>query len=543
MKVIACIEANLAENPLGLPSRALADFCGKPVLARVAERILAVGSVQEVVVVTRPDDAARVRQALRDLPVRVHESAQPDVPQRKPLRRARKWSRFGWRGGLHWTTAFDEHGWPKALHEAAVTSQADSIAIVRAEAPLLDPALTDAMVQHHLKYRKTYFFTFAQAPPGLVPEICTIDFLKTMTLTNETPLAVLRYKKEKPEMDRIRAECHFDCGETVRRMTWRLTADSARGLAALRGLWALAADPEKTGAHGWAALAGAHPEVWIGELPPFASVELVRQPAASPVPGRLLPEFMDPDVFTRIAEALAAGDDTCLTLEGWGDPLAHPRVDEIFSTLKTHRPYGVHLVTPGMLLDEKRADLLFAADLDILEIPLNAHTPETYQKLGGVGDFSGVSANLEAFLARRKKQGCVTPYLAVSITKRLETEPEIEAFYETWLDRGAWPVIRPANRYAGQVPDSAPFPTNLARRRPCVKIQNELYLDTAGEILACREDLAARHPLAPPLPDAKTYDAGPLWREGKLADLRTAHRRSAWAAFPLCPACTEWDRF
>ncbi len=537
MKVVGLIEANLAVNPLGLASRALEPLGGKPILRRVAETAINIPSIAQTVVVTRPEDAPAVRKALEGLPVTLHESGEPDVPRRKILRRARKWSRFGWRGGLHWTTAFDEHGWPKALLAAAAAAGADSAAVFRAEAPFVDARLADAIVLHHLKFRKTYYFTFAQAPVGLVPELCTLDFLKTMAITGQTPLEVLRYKKEDPKMDRVRAECHFDAGDAVRRAPWRFTADSGRGLSALRTLWSRCTDPETADAARWIGTASSHPDAWLGKAPPFATVEVVRRPDALPVPpARTMPEWIDPERFSRLCRDLAAEtDDLCLSLEGFGDPLAHPAADRILAALGEVPLYGRHLVTPGTGLSGPLLDRALEADLDIVEVPLGAHSAATWRALGGPGDFDAVRANLDAFLDRRGKRGGETPFLVVSIVKRRETEPEIEPFYDDWLARGAWPVIRPANRYAGQVPDVSPFPTNLAARRPCVKLASELYVDAAGEALACREDLAARHPL-PGEPAA-------AWTGERLSALRAAHARGDWSAFPLCPPCTEWDRF
>lgn len=536
VKVVGLIEANLAENPLGLASRAIEDLGGKPVLRRVVETVLKVPSIARTVVVTRPADGPAVREAVEGLPVDVRESELPDAPRRGILRRARKWARFGWRGGLHWTTAFDEHGWPKALLAAAEAAGADSAALFRAEAPLVDARLAESIVAHHLKFVGTYYFTFAQAPVGLVPEVCTIGFLKTMALTGQTPLEVLRYKKEDPKMDRVRAECHFDCGDTVRRAPFRLAADSGRGLAALRALWAACPDPETADAARWIGTASRHPEAWLGGIPPFASIEAVRSPGAAPVPAaRNLPEWIDPALFERLCRALSAADDACLSIEGFGDPLAHPELPRLLEALSRNRIYGRHLVSPGTHLTERAQDLLFEADLDVLEVPIGAHSAETYRRLAGADGFDRVRGNLRRFLDRRKERGGETPFLLVSIAKRRETEPEVEAFYDDWLAAGAWPVIRPANRYAGQVPDASPFPTNLAARRPCVKIANELYIDTAGEPLVCREDLAARHPLA--------GDPAVAWAGERLSGLRAAHARGDWGAFPLCPDCTEWDRF
>lgn len=536
VKVVGLIEVNLAENPLGLASRALEDLGGRPILRRVVETVLKIPSIARTVVVTRPADGPAVRKAVEGLPVDVHESALPDVPRRAALRRARKWSRFGWRGGLHWTTAFDEHGWPKALLAAAEAAGAGSCALFRAEAPLVDARLTEAIVAHHLKFVGTYYFTFAQAPVGLVPEVCTTGFLKTMAITGQTPLEVLRYKKEDPKMDRVRAECHFDCGDAVRRAPFRLAADSGRGLAALRALWAACPDPETADAERWIGTAARHPEAWLGTVPPFASIGTVRDPAAVPVPSaRPLPERIAPEAFARICRGLATADDVCVSIEGLGDPLAHPGLPRILEALSAHRIYGRHLVSPGTHLTERARELLFEADLDVLEVPIGAHTAETYRLLAGSDAFDRIRANLRAFLESRKERGSETPFLVVSITKRRETEPEVEAFYDDWLAEGAWPVVRPANRYAGQVPDVSPFPTNLAARRPCVKIASELCVGTDGEPLVCREDLAARHPLK--------GEPAAAWTGERLSALRAAHARGDWSAFPLCPDCTEWDRF
>lgn len=527
MRVVACVEADLSANPLGLPSRALDDLGGKPVIRRTVEALLRAGVFDACAVVCRPGERSRLAPALAGLAATVRESGAADVPLRAELRRARKWSLTGWRGGLLWATAFDELGWPAALLEAAREEAADSVAIVRAEAPLLDAALTAEMTRHHLKQRDRYYLTFAQAPVGLLPEICTAGFLQTMAASGQTPREVLRYRSERPEMDKARAECHFDAGDAIRRAPVRLAADTRRGIEGLRALWKAAGDPERLGARGWVDLAASHPEAFLGEAPPFVSVELVRDPAFLPISEGAPTRFLAPDALDRLLAGLSGWDDLRVSLEGFGDPLAHPAFDEVLAVLARRRPFGISLATAGPLLDEARCESLADHRVDIVEAPILPRTSGS----------DAARAGLQRLLDLRKRRADA-PIAVASAVKTLETEPELEAFYDAWLAAGAWPVIRSPNAFAGQAPDRSLLPTSLARRLPCAKLARELYVDAAGQALVCRQDLAAKVPLG----DVRTASLPALWTEGALARLRAAHAKEDWSAFPLCPACQEWDR-
>ncbi|MCA9978760.1 MAG: radical SAM protein, partial [Anaerolineales bacterium] len=88
--------------------------------------------------------------------------------------------------------------------------------------------------------------------------------------------------------------------------------------------------------------------------------------------------LMSDETFDQILHSLdAIGQPMDITFMGIGEPLAHPRTVDMIAQLKAlgHR---VEMVTNGTLLNEKRAEGLIAAGLDVLWVSIDGATPENF---------------------------------------------------------------------------------------------------------------------------------------------------------------------
>ena len=119
--------------------------------------------------------------------------------------------------------------------------------------------------------------------------------------------------------------------------------------------------------------------------------------------------------------------------QGSGEPLLHPEFSHIINHI-TNNGFPVKLTTNGALLNGKRADALFNADLNELHISLDAATPETYGKIRQNGQFERVVENLEHFMSRyqdRKKR----PAFVVSFCNTPQNNIDLKVFCEYWASR------------------------------------------------------------------------------------------------------------
>jgi hypothetical protein len=139
MSAIICLPVDFETNSLGLPSLLAEEIDGASVLYHTVSRLtLAPGCRAVLLFQESPrsaDDVERAREMLGGLDFEIHVSAAADVPNRDFLRRARLFGLDSWRGGLGWTTYYDEDGAPAALAEAAERFNAETVGLITADSP------------------------------------------------------------------------------------------------------------------------------------------------------------------------------------------------------------------------------------------------------------------------------------------------------------------------------------------------------------------------------------------------------------------------
>lgn len=538
MTVAALIECDLRTNGLGLPSRALERIADRPILALTLARLARCAAVDRVAVVARPEDHGAIRQALGGLDVAVLPLEGDDLPRRAVLRRERKWSRSGWRGGPMGACVVDEFGHP-ALLDAAETLGAETIVPVSAEWPWIDPALLEACVRHHQTNTGAFGFTFSQAPPGLLPAVFARECLAKWVADGIFLADIIRYAPDMPRVDPVVHACCFQAPGEVLSCEHRLSADTARGVSLARAVCeALGPDADAAGVCRFAAdhpeaLAGTHPHEVVLEVTTRRPVE----DALRPLPPTPQADLALDDAV-RIIRQIAAGDDTLLTLGGRGDPLAYPQIEALLAAIADARCHGTHLVTYGRGLTESLAETLVRTGVDAVTFLLDAAEPPTYAETKGGADLQAVLDGMARLSAARKAAGSEWPIAVVEFIKTRRTLPELEVFYDGWLRRGAWPVIRGPTDLAGLVEDLAVVSMAPARRTPCRRLFRRLTILADGRVPSCEEDVLCRQPLGNALQEG--IDA--IWRGDPLHRLRRTHEELHFGVYPACRQCREWHR-
>ncbi len=493
-KVIACLWVDLKANGLGLPSRLLDSFAGEVLLLRVIRRALACTAFEKLVILASPQDAQRLRGFALPSRCELMPTEAQDVPQRAWLRKSRKWALDGWRGGIAWSTAFDEEGPPAALWEACQRFQADAVLHLPSHAPFLDPVLNASLVDLHLRRRTSFQFTFAQAPPGLLGTAYHPEFLSTMARGGLTPRNALMVRPGQEGMDPQRTDCHFDAGEKVRNSVYRLSCESPR-------LWrlgeALAAEEKRRGSDLDALAAVEHldanPALWRGTLPREILADL-----GTPTP----------EAWRGWLGGLAAAGDSTVTLGVKGEPLAHPRWKEF---LLPSPAYGLHLRTAGAGLDEAACEALMALPVDV--VTLRPGGEEAVERLASI----------------QRRIGHAAPLLSLEFVLGRETEGELPAWWARWQGKVDWLAVVPGTPPAL---DLAP-----PRRRPCVKLSRLLYAAPDGTVHPCAEEA----PGAPGLGRLDRDAVEALWAGVVLGGLRSAHAAGRWPEKdPPCASCRQW---
>lgn len=118
------------------------------------------------------------------------------------------------------------------------------------------------------------------------------------------------------------------------------------------------------------------------------------------------------EAFERIAAAFALTK--FVHLQGWGEPLLHPRLFDMISRAK-NAGCRVGFTTNGVLLELEISRRLLDCDLDLLALSLAGATRRTHESIRAKSDFAAILNNAGRLLTLR--------------AKRASNKPKVEMFY------------------------------------------------------------------------------------------------------------------
>jgi hypothetical protein len=453
---VVCIDASA--GGLGAPRDLAATIApGVNVFQATVARLLACRSIDGVVVASH--DPVRARALLGPLAsrssVRV-EAIEPTDDRgalaRRAIHAARLWARECWRGGLGGMTVFDEVLDPATLAPLMERLGIDAAVVLGGDWCLLDPALTDSIVERYREQPERHRLVFSQAAPGLGP--CVVDRSMMAELANarHSPISAvfatlggaLGYIPIAPVADPIAGDSCVAVPAAVRDLGRRVIADSPDALVAIREVWQRIAEGSPLSGE---ELASAIASAWSapGASTPWnVRIEL----NASLIP--LLTPGWTPDSLARALGAIASdGPPIALTITG-PEPLRQAELPELIRAARSAGAAGVHVRTPlrfeasGDAASDAVLQRLVASGVDVVSVDLFAETPATYASLAG-GSLDRVRARLDRLISLRRcePRGLPTPWIVPRITRRDAVYAEIEPFYDQWLLRCGAAVIDP----------------------------------------------------------------------------------------------------
>jgi MoaA/NifB/PqqE/SkfB family radical SAM enzyme len=245
--------------------------------------------------------------------------------------------------------------------------------------------------------------------------------------------------------------------------------------------------------------------------------------------------FMDADVFARVARECAAHG-TRMWLHFLGEPLLHRRLVELIALAKAAGVREVGLSTNGVSLHGRLADALLASGLDRLECSIDADDPADYLAMRGRDHFARVTANVRAFLARRRALGAERPVTSIQLMRTPAVEARLGALVDAWRPhlgaRDFVMTIAPAG-FAGTV--DVPHAPAVGRP-PCRWLFTSLMVLQDGTVTMCGADWDARAPLG----NVRDATLAAIWGGAELARRRRAHREGRFGDAPICGGCDDW---
>ena len=128
------------------------------------------------------------------------------------------------------------------------------------------------------------------------------------------------------------------------------------------------------------------------------------------------------------------------------------------------------------------------------------------------------------------------PLVVPRLLKVRETIPEMEPFFDFWIERCGWAVIDGPTDLAGSMEFKGVVDMAPPKRKACRRIWDRMVVREDGRGGACSEDVAGKLSVG----EIKSMGLKEMW--GALQVLRHKHAAGQWAEIDPCKTCREWHR-
>lgn len=462
-KVIAVIPTDVDRSSLGRP-RPLAEplYAGRTLLDLTLSRVARCERVDHAVILTASPDRVRslldASPNLGGLTVEVVEHDAPFGPRHRATASARLTAPHAWRGGIGGLTIYDELLNAGAVAQVLERAHADAALLLGPDWAMVDPELTDAVIERFAESPSKHRLVFTQAAPGLVPCVVARSLATELASATDAWAAsiggILTYLPPAPRHDPITSGHCVAVPDAFRDALARCVPDSAaRRRAIAEAMLDVDGDASSATTLELVGLLGDQYRRYAGPTPRHLVLELCTGRraggrramwiAGADEPAERLP--IDPALAARLVRAQSRGRaDAMLTLGGAGDPLLHPAWREIVMAARAASIACLHVRTDLLVGEDALESLLQPETMpDVISVDLLAHDPRTYQTITGVDAYALARGNLEALLERRAAMahGFGSPWIVPRITRCDAVYEQIEPFYAEWVMRAGACVI------------------------------------------------------------------------------------------------------
>lgn len=253
-------------------------------------------------------------------------------------------------------------------------------------------------------------------------------------------------------------------------------------------------------------------------------------------------EMMEPEVFRKVVDEVA-GYNGIIWLHNLGEPLAHPRFDELIRYVK-RAGLKCGISTNATLLNRARTERIFDSGLDKIVLCMDGITKETYERLREGANFEQVTANIEEFLHRKRELGQRTPQAIVQIIYMRETESQVPEFQHRWKGLADRLLVKRFSTWADQVEGIAglsdpehryePEHSLTDRRHPCAYLWRNVVVTVNGDVIPCCVDYDARMVMG----NVRENTLEEIWHGEAFRSIREDHLAGRFLS--TCATCREW---
>lgn len=224
-----------------------------------------------------------------------------------------------------------------------------------------------------------------------------------------------------------------------------------------------------------------------------------------------------------------------------GEPLLHPKWEEILFYIKRKGVGPVQLTTNASLLDARAAQKIIDLEVDFISFSLDTLDATKYEKARRGAKYAKVKKNIMDLIALKKATGSRYPEIQVSAIDIPEYRAGMDDFVSYWLpkvDRVRVYIEHSRDGHPGSIAEDLP---DFAKRLPCRKVFSDMVILWDGEIALCNHDWTREKKQR--IGNVSNESIASIWQSARYNDIRTMHREGDVRTESLCRHCDHWKMY
>ncbi len=220
------------------------------------------------------------------------------------------------------------------------------------------------------------------------------------------------------------------------------------------------------------------------------------------------------DLFKEIIDQ-AAGWVSHLQIANFGEPLLHPRIEEMIR-YAAERGFFVELFTNGLQLDDDRCEMLVRSGTGKVNVSIDALNAETYKLLRGT-DLQPVLDNLKGLSITRKRLNSHAPFIVIAAADLAANPGQPKSIQERARILGAdsW-YVTPSMNWAGMVEGAPTIKPKGADYAGCLFPWYLVNVSYEGIVTPCCIDAELRNQVG----DISKQNLRDIWNGPQIRKLR-----------------------
>ena len=271
--------------------------------------------------------------------------------------------------------------------------------------------------------------------------------------------------------------------------------------------------------------------------------------------------WFDFEVYREVIDDAVSKGLKSVRLNYINEPLIRKDITKFISYARKAGILDIYFSTNGSLLSDEMSRELINSGLLRLQISLDAHTKETYEKIRTGGNFNDVIKKVLRFLEIRNEMNVKLPTLRVNFVKTETNKDELDDFVNFWEDKadsiGIQDLVGIMDGY-GKKSDEELEKMSLSNDFKCAQPFQHLTLRYDGTVLPCCAFYGAETPIGQlktnkEIKFSEVDNIGLLdkstkskliigtieesWKSEQMEFFRNIHKKGEFWKHPVCRKC------